>query len=113
MNIVMTIDAIEELINSLKSQNKIEKLQTYSAIQTLIKELEKYTEEEKAKGNTIPNVSIYLTELLTPLQCLSGLEVTGHSDEQNLSWLIAGLLNLRSYHCFDVYPSEQKQTSPK
>ena len=102
MNIVMTIDAMEEAINSLKSQTKIEKLQTYSAIQTLINEIEKYAEEEEAEGNTIPNVSIYLTKLLAPLQCLSGLEVTGHSDEQNLAWLTAGLHKLRSYHCFNV-----------
>jgi hypothetical protein len=102
MNIEMIINAIRVLINSFQNQTNVEKLQTYATIQVLLGEIKKYADQKEEDGKPIPNVNIYIAELITPLRCMAGLEDTGHYDSQNIVWLLKGLDKLLSEHCFNI-----------
>lgn len=102
MNIEMTINAIEDLHKEMEKQNKIEKLQTYSTIQTLFSELNDYAESMNDEGAPIPNVEMYIAEMITPLRCIAGLEDTDHDLSQNTVWVLTGIQKLRSVHCFNI-----------
>lgn len=102
MNVGLTIKAIEYLHKEMEKQNEIEKLQTYSTIQTLFSELNDYAESMEEDGSPIPNVGMYITEMITPLRCIAGLENTGHDLSQNRVWVLTGINKLRSVHCFNI-----------
>ncbi|EFK06702.1 conserved hypothetical protein [delta proteobacterium NaphS2] len=102
MDIRMTIDAIEELVDSFKEQSKVERLQTYAAVKTLLGEIREFAKQEEEDGNVIPNLNIYLAELVTPLQCLGGIEDCSREISDYQIELTSGLRKLRSMHCFNL-----------
>lgn len=104
MDLNKTINILENLVKSLPTDSDILNLQTYSAIKTLFREINKHVALENEGGNNIGfnNHKIYLAELNYPLQTIVGLEDNGHTIEQNLLWCDASFIKLRSKLCFNL-----------
>jgi|MTBAKSStandDraft_2_1061841.scaffolds.fasta_scaffold40891_1 hypothetical protein len=104
MDIDCILTAISKLVKSLNAASEVERLQSYSAIQTLRNQLLAYVAEKNVDGDSIGknNAKIYFTELDSHLRPMVGLEDTSHPYEQQELWARQCIDKLRSVHCFDI-----------
>jgi len=102
MNIKKTIEAVDNLINLIGHQAPQERLVTYSVIKQLISEIKEYAKDKEEIGEPIPNVGVYLTEMIEPLRGIAGLKDIDPDDSRLGVWLCTGVDKLRSVHCFNI-----------
>ena len=102
MNVAMSLDSLEKVIESMEGRSQLERLSSYTVVKALLRELEEYAAEQEQGNCPIPNVGIYIAEMDAPLRCLAGLDDNCHGDIQQFSWLRTSLRKLRSVHCFNL-----------
>lgn len=103
MNLVLTISSIEMLVRTLEGQPREERLKSFSTIMTLLNELKDYAKRQADAGKPIPNVGLYIAEMMEPLRRLAGLEEPpAQGESQDVIGLLSSLKKLRSHHCFNL-----------
>jgi hypothetical protein len=103
MDISLYLDAVEDLAHAMSGAERLERLRTYAAIQTLIGEVRSYAKEHPEDYPVaVTNMGSYFAEMQTPLATLAGLEELSQPYDQNLTWVLQGVEKLRSVHCFNV-----------
>jgi len=102
MNVKLTIKAIEALTLTFEGQSEVDRLKTYSTIQTLLGEMKNHIKSKEESGNHIKHADMYIVEMESPLRCIAGLDNLGHQESVNRTWILTGLQKLSSKTCFNV-----------
>lgn len=98
MNVKFALQNIKELVLTFKKQNQEEKLLSYSSIIAILSRL-----DEIVRDKPVPNYNIYKHELLWSCEAICGLDDgNGHDESTHISWALAAVNKLESYHCFNV-----------
>ncbi len=104
MNISLSLKKVEELAEILYSKDENERIFVYGTIKVILDELLTYVkrvDEFTDKKDALQGGDVIITGMFTPLRTLAGLDVNGHSDEQNIEWIRSRFTMLKSLQIFD------------
>jgi hypothetical protein len=103
MNFKKRLEAVEIIISEITVMSPTQRLISYCAIKTILDEIELYINEHESENLDCGNAETYITQMYGPLEALTGLDHSGHPENQNIGWLMTALDKLRSVHCFNIH----------
>lgn len=91
------VNQIKEIVQTINTKDKNERLKLYSIIVAIFSRLDKIVENVAI----IANYNQYKEEVLWSIESICGLDDgNGHSEEEHLGWAYAAIHKLESIHCF-------------
>jgi hypothetical protein len=100
----MSLKKIEELTEVLYIKELDERIYVYGTIKVVLDELLNYVKrvgEFSDKKDPLQGGDVIITGMFTPLRTLAGLDINGHSDEQNIEWIRSRFTMLKSFKISD------------
>ena len=93
----LSIKAIRDLLNKLRSEDRMTRLHVYGAIVSMMIRI------NECYGAGTPNLENYTGELLEHCEAIAGLDDgNGHDESQHFRWALSAIQKLESCHCLNV-----------
>ncbi len=101
MKAKLCLNKIEILLENMRTQDTVERLQSYAALETIIKLLDE--QSCSMRGMRINVFEEYRNKLVWHCQAICGLdEGIGYQEEQHFSGAQGEIDNMKSVHCFNI-----------